>query len=638
MIEPKKVPISRSPSPVILHTCVHLIAILGAVVIISLNLWGIWIGKELQGSVSKDGQKLFAIQFTAKVHEQLVFASLSHVVWSALLSRLTAGIPVPLGSLGAGIRFQDASYVFSKEFRAFCTADFRGKPTLLLLLLVTMIFAVTVGPSSATAMTPILDDWPAGDVSFAINATQGDMWPRFITESTTFRHQDSAWMSLELNLFSFWGHRTVGGIMSMPETASLPSPSSVRTFDVRFRGPFSLYQPEVTAVSVQMAFVADAVNNIRQAWFWNNANQCAWAKGRALGGQCTYQDIQWTSRAQQPVVYAGCHRVEDAQTMMFPTLSQASSLAPVGANVSSGDSAMTSGLQWIDLPGVDFLNTSVGVLVQTSAFSGPGSAELYSCAIDAQWAYANVRTTFLGTPYAVSGSPPAFFAPQVKPNTYEGSRVKIDPKWATHAIPAMTLPGFNTTVFDSLLRAGSPQNGQAKIEAVVAVLVAGAMSSLNSDAIILGDLPDRDKVLASIQTSAKQLKHDPRYSILSLRTTVTGYAYGISSAKGVSLSSLLSVLILCCYVLIATTFLVSQLCSAYHVTSWNGFTDMVALALHSSPGPDMRATSAGVGSIDTLRLPVLFAARDDSVEMVIGRGRSIPKAPYRMLERGEAYS
>ncbi len=641
MREPKKVPITRHLWAVLLRTCVHLVAVLGALIILSLNLSRLWIGKELQGSISEDGQKLFALQLTAKVHELFMAASLSHVVSSTFLKRLAAGVALPLAVLGAGMQSQDGSYLFTRDFLAFCTAEFRGKIFLVVLVFLSMVLALTVGPSSATAMTPLLDEWPAGDTTFALNATHGQLWPTRITGASPPTNNDAAWSSIEQNLLSYWGHETVGGWQCGPEIVAVPSLSSVRTMDVRFRGPFSLYQPLYTAVTIQMAVVADAVNSMRVAWGAENAN-CAWARSRIKGGFCTYKDIQWKVHALQPVVYTRCLLQESVNdSLTFPTLTRGD-LEPTEASVSVKFSSQKRGsdtvFQGVSLVGEDFAGTSVGILVRTKAFVEAGDPQLYVCAVDAQWAYADAKTSFLGTSYAVSGSPTDFVGPNATASTYQGWRVTIDPAWVPQINPSLRTNSANVTAFDRLIAAGAAVNSDRKVEAVLAVLLAKAMASLGSDAVIQTDTLDSESVLGSIESTAERLRRTPGYDSLTFRASVTGYAYGISSASGVSISSLLSVIILSCYVLTATTFLVSEALSKYHVNSWKGFTDMLALALHSFPSPELKNTSCGVASLDTLRTPVTFAVRNGTVEMVIGQRRSIAKVGYHSLEPYRAYS
>jgi hypothetical protein len=644
MVETKKVALSSRQSFFLLYSTIHLAAILAALVIVFLNFYGAWIGKELQGTISNDGQKLFALQLAAKLLELIILASLGDMITTMLLNRLAAGNPIPFAALTTGLQFQDGSRFFSREWLAICTASFRGKTAFVAVATCSTLLALTVGPASAVAMTPILDHWPAKHVHFAVNASIDELWPTNINGSYIPPTQGTAWQSIEQNLFSFWGHETMGGIFAAPEKASIPGESSVRSLEVRFKGPFRVYQPLYTAASVQMAFVADAVSNLRLPWYWSNVYGCAWARGILAGQRCTWKDISWRIRALQPVVFSKCLRSRPASPMTFPTLTfdvrePDRAASNVRIPLTALNRSALSTLEWVTLEPETFPHASVGVVVRTSGSSAEGAPEMYACSTNAQWSYANAQSTFMGGPYLVEGSPVDFFIPADKGNKYQGSQVRIEPEWATHLNYRLNRSDRTLTVFDTLMHAGRRIASAEKVEAVLAVLLAQSMASLGENAIIQGNTPDRDGVLDSVKSTAEALYSRPGYHQLTLETKIYGYAYGVRSASGVSVSSLLSVVILCFYLLVVTTFLWKKLRSKYHVNSWHTFTNLIALALNSSPGPDMTSFSAGVEKLETLRLPVTFAVnKNDSIEMVIGKRMAAVKGTYTSIERDKAYS
>jgi hypothetical protein len=85
-------------------------------------------------------------------------------------------------------------------------------------------------------------------------------------------------------------------------------------------------------------------------------------------------------------------------------------------------------------------------------------------------------------------------------------------------------------------------------------------------------------------------------------------------------STFVSITILLFYVVIATSYVVYMLSfSQWYVNAWDSMTELLALALHSSVNgvEEMRNTSAGIDTLGPLRVPVVFAARNGHVEIVL---------------------
>jgi hypothetical protein len=153
---------------------VDLLAISCALIILTLNLLGVWVGNELPGDNSQDGKKLFAIQLAAKIHEILVLASISRLVWATVLRSLVHG-SLPFAMLNFGMKITDVNILWSKELFALCLAPFAGKWLFLFLMTISVFLGLTVGPASATGLSPGLSDWPADRLIFHSNATQDQL-------------------------------------------------------------------------------------------------------------------------------------------------------------------------------------------------------------------------------------------------------------------------------------------------------------------------------------------------------------------------------------------------------------------------------------------------------------------------------
>ena len=648
--ERMKVPISRWPASILLVSIVHALAVLGACVIISLNVAGVWIGKELQGSINEDGKKRFGLQLAAKGHEIFIVTSLSHMLCAVVLKFLARGETLPFAALGAGLRVQSVSFLFSKEYTALCLASFQGRLYLVTAIALCGLLGVTVGPSSATAMIPTSTDWSAGKTDFMLNATQQELWPSDLAASTDDLQgvtiSDGAWQSLQNNLFAYWGHETLGGVLAAPEIVNIPSHSSVRTMNVRFRGPFSLFQPDFTTATIQPSAVSNALSNLRLLWFGKNANRCSWANVRAESKICTYKDLVWSIRSQQPVVSAACRRSNMLNPVSFPTLArdpENEKIANLKATIENRDLGTNStSVQCVSLNGSDFTETSVGLLLATTLFSASATSEWYACSIDAQWGVSDIQTNFLGSPYVVNGMPPSFFAQNISGSAYQGVRVKIEPSWASQLLNQKT-ENESAQGFSQLLLSGQPSTwpeSESKIEAVLAAIVAEAMASTGSNAVIQVDGDVASATLASFPLPGNSNPTAQNSHLLTMRTTVTGYAFGLRTADGVSISAILSVIVLSIYILVTLIFLSFDLFSRTHVNAWNNLSDILTLALHSPPPSELENTSAGVDTLDSLSVPVSFMERFDGVEMVFGH-RAVAhhsKLGYRPLQKEKAYA
>ena len=282
--EEQKIPLRKISLPPLRLILLHSIAILGALVIIAINLGGLWVGKELSGPIGDNGEKQLALQLTAKLHELLMFASLADILWSFVLKSVAFGDGLPFGALTAGLRFSELSYLWSTEFFAICTTGFTHKRLFLPFLVIFTILGLTLGPSSATAMTPKLDTWQVGNLNFALNVSSSELWPSSlelsnVVDTCTSSAQSCGnlrtWTTLETNLFAYWGHESLGAMYAMPETTQIAGKASIRTLNVRFKGPLNLYQPDLTVATIQSAVVADTVNTFRWIWFRANSNRCA---------------------------------------------------------------------------------------------------------------------------------------------------------------------------------------------------------------------------------------------------------------------------------------------------------------------------------------------------------------------------
>ncbi|KIW27702.1 uncharacterized protein PV07_07419 [Cladophialophora immunda] len=617
----------RPPDPSII---LHLSALIAASILIGLNVAQYFIGKELQGNINQDGTKMLALQITAKVHELLMLASLSKILWSFVLDHLVTSSGLPLCTLSAGERFADISYLWSFEFRAALRAHFRGKNIFLLVAVVCTILGIIVGPASATAMAPNLQDWPAGQISVPLNVSSDRLCPMVLDQSSTPDMRctelwqdctpNRTWSALTTNLFSFWGQEAYGHLQGMPELANLPASQTIRTMRTRFRGPFSLYQPQYTSATVQPVWAANKVNGLRLLWFANNDVNC----DRGHGGYCNYKDITWSIPLLQPVVRTLCARVQSTDEVLFPIMAEdVDALAGITLNMTPLGQFPAQRFQLVELGGNSSSHTSVGALVQVpNPETGADPAASYACSIDADWARSSVSSTFLGSPFVVDGYPPDFFEPDAEGSTYSGTRIKIHPSWGVSLNPVVDDSRVsNQTSFDMLYSAGymptTSSDAQFKIEAILAVLVAEGMSWIGSEADIGTGVSAAD--LASMSwDKLPQLESVPGAHRLTFVTSILGYGYGLRSAEAYSVGRLLSLLTLAMYCAVVTAYMITQIARNRQSTRiWENMLQMVSLALQSPsahPGPSNIGDSKGRA---LLRRKVRIVLRNGHAGMVL---------------------
>lgn len=148
--ERPKVALHKSRWMVLLHTLIHVPPLLGAVVLVFINL--------LSYFASYDSYDTTGLQFVAKFHELLMQASISAMLMDYILRQSFRG-HVPFGYLFAPSQVSTASYLWSLDYWSAVTgprAERRARMLTGLLIFLALALAALVGPSSAVAMIPRL--------------------------------------------------------------------------------------------------------------------------------------------------------------------------------------------------------------------------------------------------------------------------------------------------------------------------------------------------------------------------------------------------------------------------------------------------------------------------------------------------
>ncbi|KJX97936.1 hypothetical protein TI39_contig452g00016 [Zymoseptoria brevis] len=318
--ETEKVAFSKSRRLVMVRSLLHLLPVAIAVILIYFNIWQYYVGGELAGPTGQDSQKLGALQFAGKLHELMMLATISAIVFSYIRAQLTFGEGVSIGTLLAGHQFSTISNLWSMEF--WCAVysakvqkkgGRRQKWWLIVVITVATLLGVSVGPSSNNLMRPRLDWWKAGGTEFWLDATQAALFPlNYSTDgipaSCSQFDNDTAcpygdFDSLINQRIAFWPKMTWLG--SMPEKALSKGQMSLREVMNYYRSPrlspgALISGHYETSVRAPKAGIADALTELIRLWALAAAN-------RDHGKRFRYRvDASFEAEALLPEVQAYC--------------------------------------------------------------------------------------------------------------------------------------------------------------------------------------------------------------------------------------------------------------------------------------------------------------------------------------------
>lgn len=184
--EQPKVIVSESRLGILKCCTIHLVPILTTILILYLNLRGLYIGQDFKGPIKSETINLLLLQVAAKIHEILIGSSLALIVLHAVRYELLFGNGLPLGLVGSGLAFSNFQYFTKKEFLAAVKhwvnhENTTRKLAFVILLLVSGLTATLSGPASATLLVPKSQSWSSGGTEYFLNGTSDDFWPIDLT-------------------------------------------------------------------------------------------------------------------------------------------------------------------------------------------------------------------------------------------------------------------------------------------------------------------------------------------------------------------------------------------------------------------------------------------------------------------------
>lgn len=188
--EVAKVVVAKSSRLTAWQCFVHLLPISTSIAILWINFRGWYIGVDFPGLTSSDTVVLMLLQLSAKVHEIMIVASLSQIIWHAVRHELLYGEGLPLGLIGSALSFSSFEFYFKKEFYGslgYLRYSFRRMKRLgfVVLLIISGMTAILAGPASAVLLVPRSQDYSAGGTHFYLNGSASDFWPDNLLDDMT---------------------------------------------------------------------------------------------------------------------------------------------------------------------------------------------------------------------------------------------------------------------------------------------------------------------------------------------------------------------------------------------------------------------------------------------------------------------
>lgn len=321
---------------------------------------------------------------------------------------------------------------------------------------------------------------------------------------------------------------------------------------------------------------------------------------------------------------------------------------------------------WVD--GTDVSSSvpgaALGAIVVQPEFCKTTSTFLTTsaCMIGGRWAN---TTSFLqgssdGLNAMTAGVVENFVSPQ-SPSTlpqWSLPSVKLSKAWAESLSPLTDIQ--NRTVADNLLRLlpvttnvcppdGSYPDKLPQIqhhdsrpfmhERLLASLVANGMShAAGATELWQWDPtesdPNRRWTFFSSITNQDKNQATPPGFVLTLNGQLSGYAW---SLDGVPIKLALPILFLYCIFVLA--YVLYTFITGRSSTTWRSISDLVALAMNSTPSKVLRHTSSGIAQTDTFRklISVREVEEHERLELVFKEDDE-RNGPYRVVAVGRGYS
>ncbi len=682
--EPKKIVIQKGLWMACMANSIHVVPIAASMILVVLNWRGYYIGGELEGAVNQDDIKFLALQFTAKLHELTMNASLTAVIISYVRHELITNTRLPFGAIAAGLQFKDVSYLWSMEFWGVVRASYkrRNNAVLILLIFTCLGLAVSTGPSSATLMRPRLDYWPAGGTDFWIalpqgrlnstNASATQVPANCMNDTGDLSCPSGGWGVIAQDYMSLYRSSEREGYM--PDYVYVPGKKAVRGMRAFIRSTVLQFDDNnQTQATVGSSSVADGLVEAGRLWAW----AAFWARSHPFHERFWSRiDVLYSVEAYQPIVHARCYDASNPASSSWVDTS-ASTVAVYDlsedrlnnqGDFETLDYNYTNNEQVRSLVQNLFNSESVPQVAWATVPQSNGSAlgatlnvpiggnpTLFQCTIAARMAPGNLLNT-RDNISIVTGSDHTSIYEQN--NTFPP--ISIDPAWAAFLNP--TISSNNLTAFQYMMQAaGILDDGSAvadgSIESVIESLLSlsvvnglarrdfgvGFSGTLlgNTDGLDLISYRDQDAQEAATKAEnfncsawcshllpsgykmgygGNAFNISNTESSASTKFTMRAYAQGYAYNSRGSAAKL-AIIALLLYVGIALFHLMyTLLYSRETSSSWDSISELVALAMRSDRSEGLVNTGAGIKTVAIFEMPTKVIAKNGCLQLAVGDG------------------
>ena len=541
--EPAKVAVARSYTISLARNAVHVIPIGGALAVIYLNFTGFYVGANLKN--------INALQFAAKLHELTMIASLAQILLAAVRAELVLGDGLPYGALFSGLQISQPSYLWSMEFWGSATAPSSTlwkRLRLIIIPVILILLAATVGPSSAIALIPRVGSWPAGQTHICLNATDQDLFPTELKDLDipVFCANTSAVPILNsVDICPSSGWQTIAGLTpsyrwdfgprnsNWPNVSVLPShiigaPSTMQLVSQDALRSLRICEPVECSdflSTIQPGSVANALVTV--ARFWRDS---AYDGRNGIGKRLSsFRSFNLSMDVSQPFVAVSSgygYEIEgpyDVNSVSFPrAMNRIGEDGYIPAMTTVNVTSITRSelynfgepteprLIFVDLTDSGITDTNLGfVLLDPRA---PSANQPYTTGlIPAGWGVRNMHTSpNVGELFAKVVQSPGFTGPYTEDSEkakllfpdWPLNKISLSKQWADYTNPV--LPELNTSIYSAL---ASLDHGVALTYnedegedwrqpniagrfqyTLLAALIANGLSNLGSDVSLQGNI------------------------------------------------------------------------------------------------------------------------------------------------------
>jgi hypothetical protein len=596
------------------------------------------------------------LQFAAKLHELTMQASLATILLTYIRYELTFGLGLPFGALFSGLQITQLSYLWSLEFWGSMSSTkfpIRRRLILLVAVLVIIFLAAIVGPASAVAMIPRLENWPAGRTHIWLNATSEDIWPSFINASgipasclrvDSFSPMSSCPSGRWRSLYDL-SQAGQGFILGQPGSNWGPDitnqtilPSQQGKIEIRNNNSYGTVDIcgglstlgsgshcVNSLVTTQQATISDALVLVELLWFDSAAIQIRNAGGRSVSHSVQALQPFTNVRCQYDII-AG---VNDTTPIYFPNIFNAYGLQNGPQNfsftgvtkselVNTFQRESENALVFVDLVGPGFSNATIGAILLPPLDSGP-EWEIDTCYISSGWGISNITgsgdisqpsyvtkgSDFSAPPYQEQSSPSYFF------QDFPLRPIRVTSEWASYLNPHIV--DLNKTLINVLCS----EDHVCELEITLGLMITNGLVQTGGSRGLEGNISwatygdyfgaDGRKWLHGGDIFSVDPVKSEHWVKLEVNTQVVGLAY---ATRGLPIK--LAITILAVYIAVAFAHFIYACFSGLSSTSWDSISEVTALAMNSPPTEELRNTCAGIEKIGIFRIPVRILTAGDN--------------------------